>query len=171
MHGVWRSGHVGFDLECGGGRNWQLPERRVGVGRPFLVDRGRQLDRCELFAEARFDEVGVSGRQRVLGGSIVDFGRGLNLGHSFPQEGRSRCLRPRQSDERALVSGRQHGGASAREIANHYAKRWTHSLFRQGCLLYDLTPNKPDQRLRPLVTRYDELLKQNRLFVQTFGPV
>jgi hypothetical protein len=33
-------------------------------------------------------------------------------------------------------------------------KRRVHSLFRQGCLLYDLIPNMPDERLRPLVERY-----------------
>jgi len=48
-------------------------------------------------------------------------------------------------------------------------KRRVHSLFRQGCLLYDLIPNMPEQRLRPLVAKYEELLRQNRVFTQTFG--
>ena len=39
-------------------------------------------------------------------------------------------------------------------------KRRVHSLFRQGCLLYDLIPNMPDKRLRPLIERYQELLAQ-----------
>ncbi len=50
-------------------------------------------------------------------------------------------------------------------------KRRVHSLFRQGCLLYDLIPNMPEQRLRPLVAKYEELLRQNRVFTQTFGLV
>ena len=49
------------------------------------------------------------------------------------------------------------------------AKRRVHSLFRQGCLLYDLIPNMPDQRLRPLIERYQELVAQNRTFSAAFG--
>ncbi len=48
-------------------------------------------------------------------------------------------------------------------------KRRVHSLFRQGCLLYGLIPNMPEQRLRPLVAKYEELLRQNRVFTETFG--
>ena len=49
-------------------------------------------------------------------------------------------------------------------------KRRVHSLFRQGCLLYDLIPNMPEQRLRPLVEKYEAFLNQNNVFTQTFGP-
>ena len=48
-------------------------------------------------------------------------------------------------------------------------KRRVHSLFRQGCLLYGLIPNMPEQRLPPLVAKYEELLRQNRVFTETFG--
>jgi Transposase DDE domain len=48
-------------------------------------------------------------------------------------------------------------------------KRRVHSLFRQGCLLYDLIPNMAEARLRPLIERYGELLCQNATFVGTFG--
>lgn len=42
------------------------------------------------------------------------------------------------------------------------AKHRTHSLFRQGCLLYDLIPNMPEARLRPLVERFGELISRNK---------
>ncbi len=58
-----------------------------------------------------------------------------------------------------------------RLLKSNTTKRRTHSLFRQGCLLYDLIPNMPEERLRPLATRYDELLNQNPVFTQTFGLV
>jgi hypothetical protein len=58
-----------------------------------------------------------------------------------------------------------------RLLKSNTSKRRTHSLFRQGCLLYDLIPNMPEQRLRPLVEKYAELLNQNSLFTQTFGLV
>jgi hypothetical protein len=38
------------------------------------------------------------------------------------------------------------------------AKRRTYSLFRQGCMLYELIPNMPDVRLRPLVARFSEYI-------------
>jgi hypothetical protein len=58
-----------------------------------------------------------------------------------------------------------------RLLKSNTSKRRTHSLFRQGCLLYDLIPNMPDCRLRPLVAKYAELLRQNNAFTATFGLV
>ena len=48
-------------------------------------------------------------------------------------------------------------------------KRRVHSLFRQGCLLYDLIPNMPEARLRPLIERYAELIHQNATFADALG--
>jgi Transposase DDE domain len=45
----------------------------------------------------------------------------------------------------------------------------THSLFRQGSMLYDLIPNMPEHRLRPLVDRFAELLQQSPAFTETFA--
>ena len=56
-----------------------------------------------------------------------------------------------------------------RQLRTSTAKRRVHSLFRQGCLLYDLIPNMPEPRLRPLVERYQELLGQNAAFSEAFG--
>ena len=39
-----------------------------------------------------------------------------------------------------------------------------------GLLLYDIIPNMPEQRLRPLVEKYEEFLNRNNVFTQTFGP-
>ena len=56
-----------------------------------------------------------------------------------------------------------------RQLRTSTVKRRVHSLFRQGCLLYDLIPNMPEARLRPLVERYAELLRQNATFAGVFG--
>jgi hypothetical protein len=56
-----------------------------------------------------------------------------------------------------------------RQLRTSTVKRRVHSLFRQGCLLYDLIPNMPELRLRPLIERYQEFLNQNRTFSETFG--
>ena len=56
-----------------------------------------------------------------------------------------------------------------RQLRTSTTKRRVHSLFRQGCLLYDLIPTMPEHRLRPLIERYLEFLNQNNTFTQTFG--
>ena len=61
------------------------------------------------------------------------------------------------------------GRGMDRSLRTSTVKRRVHSLFRQGCLLYDLIPNMPEQRLKPLVEKYDEFLNQNSIFTQTFG--
>ena len=56
-----------------------------------------------------------------------------------------------------------------RHLKSNTVKTRSHSLFRQGCMLYDLAPNMPEHRLRPLVERYAELLQQSRVFNDTFA--
>jgi hypothetical protein len=48
-------------------------------------------------------------------------------------------------------------------------KRRTHSLFRQGLMLYDHIPNWPEERLRPLLEKFAEMLAEQRLFRDAFG--
>lgn len=58
-----------------------------------------------------------------------------------------------------------------RHLKVNTAKRRTHSLFRQGCMLYELIPNMPDVRLRPLVARFSEYINQHPALNQTFSCV
>ena len=46
-----------------------------------------------------------------------------------------------------------------RHLKVNTAKRRTHSLFRQGCMLYDLIPTMPESRLAPLMEEYSERLR------------
>jgi hypothetical protein len=48
-------------------------------------------------------------------------------------------------------------------------KHRTHSLFRQGCMWYDLLPNMPEIRLKPLIQRFGELLHEHRAFREVFA--
>ena len=50
-------------------------------------------------------------------------------------------------------------------------KRRVHSLFRQGCLLYDLLPGMRDDWLRPLMQRFSQMLLELPLFADVFGPI
>jgi len=56
-----------------------------------------------------------------------------------------------------------------RHLKVNTVKTRSHSLFRQGCMLYDLIPNMPEHRLRPLVERFAEILRQSRVITETFS--
>jgi len=43
------------------------------------------------------------------------------------------------------------------------------SLFRQGRLLYELIPNMREEKLRPLLTRFGELLREHVLYTGVLG--
>jgi Transposase DDE domain len=58
-----------------------------------------------------------------------------------------------------------------RHLKSNTAKRRTHSLFRQGCMLYDHIPNMPEARLAPLMQAFDDHLNAQPLFVGVFGPI
>lgn len=58
-----------------------------------------------------------------------------------------------------------------RMLKTNTSKHRTHSLFRQGCMLYDLMPNMPDIRLLPLIQRFFELLQQCRVCSEVFSIV
>jgi len=56
-----------------------------------------------------------------------------------------------------------------RLLKSNTTKRRTHSLFRQGCMLYDLIPTMPDHRLIPLINHFAAMLAEVQLFADTFG--
>lgn len=41
-----------------------------------------------------------------------------------------------------------------RLLKSNTSKTRTHSLFRQGCMLYELIPNMPEHRLLPLIEQF-----------------
>src|SRR3954470_8185217 len=45
-----------------------------------------------------------------------------------------------------------------RLLKSNTSKTRTHSLFRQGCMLYELIPMMPEQRLAPLLAGFGEML-------------
>ena len=51
-----------------------------------------------------------------------------------------------------------------RLLKSNTSKIRTHSLFRQGCMLYELIPNMPEHRLLPLIQRFAEMLVSSGLF-------
>jgi Transposase DDE domain len=58
-----------------------------------------------------------------------------------------------------------------RYLKSNTTKRRTHSLFRQGCMLYDLIPTMPEPRLNPLIEKFAAVLAEQPVFADTFGAI
>ena len=58
-----------------------------------------------------------------------------------------------------------------RHLKANTAKTRTHSLFRQGCMLYELIPMMPAVRLRPLMKMFSKLMLEHKAFSDTFAVV
>jgi hypothetical protein len=58
-----------------------------------------------------------------------------------------------------------------RMLRTSTTKRRTHSLLRQGIMLYELIPTMPEHRLLPLMARFSSLLQQQPVFTEMFGPI
>jgi len=58
-----------------------------------------------------------------------------------------------------------------RHLKSNTTKRRTHSLFRQGCMLYELIPTMPEHRLLPLGERFATILAELPVFADTLGPI
>ena len=56
-----------------------------------------------------------------------------------------------------------------RLLKSNTSKRRTHSLFRQGCLLYELMPTMAEARLLPLVERFAEMIGRNKAVAPLFA--
>ena len=53
-----------------------------------------------------------------------------------------------------------------RLLKSNTSKTRTHSLFRQGCMLYDLIPNMPEHRLAPLMQNFADAVSKAGVFVR-----
>ena len=58
-----------------------------------------------------------------------------------------------------------------RHLKSNTSKRRTHSLFRQGAMLYDLIPTMPETRLRPLLERFEQMLRESPVFAGVYGVI
>ncbi len=52
-----------------------------------------------------------------------------------------------------------------RHLKSNTSKTRTHSLFRQGAMLYDLIPTMPGIRLAPLIQRFCEMIQTSTAFL------
>jgi hypothetical protein len=58
-----------------------------------------------------------------------------------------------------------------RHLKSNTSKQRTHSLFRQGAVLYELIPMMPEPRLRPLAERFRAILLEPSAFAGVYGVI
>jgi len=58
-----------------------------------------------------------------------------------------------------------------RMLKANTVKKRTHSLLRQGLMLYNWMPNMREEHFRPLLERYAEMLIQQSMFQEVFGVI
>ena len=58
-----------------------------------------------------------------------------------------------------------------RYLKANTVKKRTHSLFRQGCMVYDLMPNMPDKWLIPIMQSFAQLIDEHDSFEGVYGVV
>ncbi|MCX7382833.1 MAG: IS4 family transposase, partial [Alphaproteobacteria bacterium] len=56
-----------------------------------------------------------------------------------------------------------------RQLKSNTSKTRSHSLFRQGCMLYELIPNMPEHRLAPVMTAFAKAMSQASQFNGLFA--
>jgi len=56
-----------------------------------------------------------------------------------------------------------------RMLKTNTSKRREHSLFRRGCMVYDLIPTMPGRWLLPLMQTFTQMLDQQPIFNRTLG--
>jgi hypothetical protein len=58
-----------------------------------------------------------------------------------------------------------------RHLKSNTSKQRTHSLCRQGAMLYDLIPMMQEARLRPLIERFGAMLHELTAFAGLYGVI
>jgi hypothetical protein len=56
-----------------------------------------------------------------------------------------------------------------RLLKSNTSKTRSHSLFRQGCMLYELIANMPEHRLAPLMTAFATTVSEASAFSNSFA--
>ena len=103
----------------------------------------------------------------------IRFGMGLGAIHVSTPERRDRLLLLNAFAVALLTLLGAAGEALGfdRMLKSNTTKRRTHSLFRQGCMLYELIPTMPEARLRPLIECFAALMVEQPVFAHVFGPL
>ena len=115
----------------------------------------------------------VEHRVRLRDTKDLRFGMGMGTVHVSTPERRDRpwLLNALAIALLTLLGAAGEALGYDRYLKSNTTKRRTHSLFRQGCVLYELIPTMPEMRLLPLIERFAATLAEAPAFADTFGPI
>lgn len=101
------------------------------------------------------------------------FGMGLSYVHIQDTDRRDRMLllSAMAGVLLTLLGAASENTGLDRLLKTNTSKKRTHSLFRQGCMWYQLMPNMPAERLRLLMQEFGKLVRQQRAFSDVFEVV
>src|ERR1700710_3045327 len=68
-----------------------------------------------------------------------------------------------------LLGGVGESLGMAPQLKSNTSKARSHSLFRQGCMLYELIPHMPEHRLAPLIAAFAKAASEAREFSGLFA--
>ena len=142
-----------------------------GMNEPWCLAASDPAEKTRTLINDYAKRSGIEPRFRDT--KDLRFGMGLKATHIKNPERRDRLL---LLNAFAIVLLTLLGAAGESLGMDHHLKAntlkyRTHSLFRQGCLLYDLIPNMPTERLKPLMQRFAEFMRQHRTFSDVFCAV
>jgi hypothetical protein len=146
---------------------------RAGPGHEAGLVPGRQQQQCHHEASHRILRPSLGHRVRMRDTKDLRFGMGMGAMHVNSPERRDRLwlLNAFAVVLLTLLGAAGEALGYDRMLKTNTVKRHVHSLFRQGCLLYDLIPTMPQIRLRPLMQCFSRMLLEQPLFADVFGPV
>jgi hypothetical protein len=96
-------------------------------------------------------------------------GLGLSSVHIADPQRRDRLLRLNAVVRLTWLGAAGESLGIDRHLTVNTVTTRSHCLFRQGFMLYDLIPTRPEHRLRPLAERVAALLQQSRVFIKAFA--
>ncbi len=101
----------------------------------------------------------------------IRFGMGMDSVHVSPPERRDRLwlINAFAVVLLTLLGAAGESPGYDRYLKSNTTKRRTHSLFSQGCILYDLIPTMPEYLLRPLIEQFTKVLKAQADVAEMFS--
>lgn len=172
---------------------WLTPSGRAKMLREVWVTSERAAVPAAVFVQAKGMKEAwflATSRAELQSSPLVKlYGRRFTIEESFRDQKdlhfgmglkKSRISKPERRDKLLMISGLTQAlltllGAAGeslgmdRMLRANTVKYRTHSLFRQGSMLYDLLDNMPSDKKRKLLTAFGKLLNEQTFYTEAFG--
>ncbi len=153
---------------------------RAAVGAVVVVKAARMKDAWFLATSLReakaTDVIRLYGRRFTIEETFRDtkdirFGLGLSSTHIRDPKKRDRLLFLVAAAHSllTLLGAASEASGLDRYLKANTVKRRTHSLFRQGTYWYSCLPTMREAWLRPLMTAFNEIIREHKFFAEFFS--